>query len=104
MRQAGGELVVDTTRAGLCEITREVVEWVAAQGMATGLLTVFCRHTSASLLIQENAAVPRNPSSPSLPVLFKDDSRTVTLYSVLWWHFIFHQRERHFTIAAAVIG
>lgn len=31
-------------------------EWVADQGMTSGLLTVFCRHTSASLLIQENAA------------------------------------------------
>jgi secondary thiamine-phosphate synthase enzyme len=33
-----------------------VVAWVAEQGLATGLLTIFCRHTSASLLIQENAA------------------------------------------------
>ncbi|WP_174297257.1 secondary thiamine-phosphate synthase enzyme YjbQ [Sphingomonas bacterium] len=55
MRQAGGILVVDT-RAGLIEVTREVADWVAVQAMDTGLLTVFCRHTSASLLIQENAA------------------------------------------------
>jgi len=41
---------------GLVEITRPVTEWTAAQGLITGLLTVFCRHTSASLLIQENAA------------------------------------------------
>lgn len=37
------------------EITREIARWVGDQQIATGLLTVFCRHTSASLLIQENA-------------------------------------------------
>lgn len=37
------------------EITGEVRRWVEAQGMAEGLLTLFCRHTSASLTIQENA-------------------------------------------------
>jgi len=40
----------------LHEITREVTEWLAASGISDGLLTLFCRHTSASLLIQENAA------------------------------------------------
>ena len=38
------------------EITGEVRSWLASQGVTTGLLTLFCRHTSASLLIQENAA------------------------------------------------
>jgi secondary thiamine-phosphate synthase enzyme len=38
------------------EVTREVDAWVGGAGMAEGLLTVFCRHTSASVLIQENAA------------------------------------------------
>jgi secondary thiamine-phosphate synthase enzyme len=37
------------------EITREVRAWAEGQGMRTGLLTLFCRHTSASLVIQENA-------------------------------------------------
>jgi len=55
MRQAAHALTVDTPGPGLHEITRQVTAWVAAQGMTTGLLTVFCRHTSASLLIQENA-------------------------------------------------
>jgi secondary thiamine-phosphate synthase enzyme len=55
MRQAARTLVVQTRGAGLFEITRKVEAWAAEQGMATGLLTVFCRHTSASLLIQENA-------------------------------------------------
>jgi secondary thiamine-phosphate synthase enzyme len=38
------------------EITEEVRTWLASQAVTTGLLTLFCRHTSASLLIQENAA------------------------------------------------
>jgi secondary thiamine-phosphate synthase enzyme len=44
------------TRRGLWEITDSVRGWVGKQGIAQGLLTLFCRHTSASLLIQENAA------------------------------------------------
>ena len=56
MRQATGQIIVPTRRQGLVEITRPVADWVAGQGMTAGLLTVFCRHTSASLLIQENAA------------------------------------------------
>ena len=55
MKQAWGSLST-TASAGLHEITGEVVEWLEAQGIAAGLLTLFCRHTSASLLIQENAA------------------------------------------------
>ena len=49
------ELKFETAGQGLIEITRGVVGWVVAQGMGAGLLTVFCRHTSASLTIQENA-------------------------------------------------
>jgi secondary thiamine-phosphate synthase enzyme len=56
VRQAIGELEVSTRGQGLIEVTRDVCGWVADQGMATGLLTLFCRHTSASLLVQENAA------------------------------------------------
>ena len=43
-------------RRGLTEITDAVRGWVAKQEIGSGLLTLFCRHTSASLLIQENAA------------------------------------------------
>lgn len=39
----------------LYPITREITRWLASTGAKTGLLTVFCRHTSASLVIQENA-------------------------------------------------
>jgi secondary thiamine-phosphate synthase enzyme len=56
MRQAITEISVDTAGQGLVEITDAVVRWVAGEDIATGLLTLFCRHTSASLLIQENAA------------------------------------------------
>ncbi len=56
MRQASGILRVETHGQGLVEITGEVLAWVEAQEMHEGLLTLFCRHTSASLLIQENAA------------------------------------------------
>lgn len=45
-----------TRGRGLIEITREVLGWLGEQRLTTGLLTVFCTHTSASLLIQENAA------------------------------------------------
>ena len=55
MRQALYKLTVQTQGRGLVEITREIAGWVGEQRIATGLLTVFCRHTSASLLIQENA-------------------------------------------------
>ena len=43
-------------RRGLTEITADVRQWVAGQEITSGLLTLYCRHTSASLLIQENAA------------------------------------------------
>lgn len=56
MRQATTILEVSTRRQGLLDITRVVSDWAAAQECREGLLTLFCRHTSASLLIQENAA------------------------------------------------
>ena len=56
MRQASFTLDIATERQGLTDITGAVTPWVEAQGMREGLLTLFCRHTSCSLLIQENAA------------------------------------------------
>jgi secondary thiamine-phosphate synthase enzyme len=55
MRQAAHTLTIETRGRGLVEFTREVLRWIAAENFSTGLLTVYCRHTSASLLIQENA-------------------------------------------------
>ena len=56
MRQEHGELVVTTNGQGLVLITGQVRHWVDSTGIASGLLTLFCRHTSASLLVQENAS------------------------------------------------
>src|SRR5687767_6145193 len=56
MRQAMFSYRARPTRRGLHEITAAIRDWVSKQGISSGLLTLFCRHTSASLLIQENAA------------------------------------------------
>ena len=56
MRQFVTTLSIPTRGPGLYEITEQLRTWCGAQALSQGLLTVFCRHTSASLLIQENAA------------------------------------------------
>ncbi|MEG3160733.1 secondary thiamine-phosphate synthase enzyme YjbQ [Sphingomonas sp. LB2R24] len=56
MRQATTSITIDTRRQGLVDLTDPIERWVRDQRMVEGLLTIFCRHTSASLLIQENAA------------------------------------------------
>ena len=56
LRQSKAILPIRANRRGLHEFTREVREFVAESGIREGVLTIFCRHTSASLLIQENAA------------------------------------------------
>lgn len=56
MRQSLAVMQVDTRRQGLLEITDRIVAWLDEQDIADGLLTIFCRHTSASLVVQENAA------------------------------------------------
>ena len=55
MRQAHTSLSIATSGRGLIEITRRITGWIEASDLTHGLLTVFVRHTSASLLIQENA-------------------------------------------------
>lgn len=55
MQQAVTSLRVTTRGKGLFEITGEVESWLEKQGIRTGLLTLFIRHTSASLTVQENA-------------------------------------------------
>ncbi len=55
MRQAQHHLVIETRGRGLTEITSPVARWLGSQGIGSGLLTLFCRHTSASLIVQENA-------------------------------------------------
>jgi secondary thiamine-phosphate synthase enzyme len=55
MRQAHTNLQIRTPGRGFVEITGEIQSWVRSSAVDDGLLTVFIRHTSASLLIQENA-------------------------------------------------
>lgn len=55
MQQHHTVLAIRTPGRALVEITPQVRQWVAQTGLAQGLLTLFIRHTSASLMIQENA-------------------------------------------------
>jgi len=55
LRQAFHELTVATRGRGLREITHEIEAWIGQHGFRDGLLTLHLQHTSASLLIQENA-------------------------------------------------
>ncbi len=55
MRQAHKTLSLATGGAGLYEFTDEARGFLCASGLRLGQMTLFCRHTSASLLIQENA-------------------------------------------------
>src|SRR6185503_18059975 len=55
MRQSFHELTIATRGRGLCDFTNQVESWVSKGGFKEGLVTLHLRHTSASLLIQENA-------------------------------------------------
>jgi secondary thiamine-phosphate synthase enzyme len=55
LRQFMTTLTFESRGRGLFEITRPVLDWIDEAGLTTGLVTLFVRHTSASLLIQENA-------------------------------------------------
>ena len=55
MKQANHKISIRTDGQGLYEFTNEVLNWILAQTIDSGLLTIFCAHTSASLTIQENA-------------------------------------------------
>lgn len=55
LAQAQTEITVETDGRGLYEFTADVARWVGTEAPPTGLLTIYLRHTSASLLIQENA-------------------------------------------------
>ena len=52
---ASAKLTVETRQEGFAEITREVADFLRAAGAADGVLLAYVRHTSASLVIQENA-------------------------------------------------
>ncbi len=55
LRQAFHELMIRTRGRGLYEFTEEIAAWISKNGFKSGLVTLLLRHTSASLLIQENA-------------------------------------------------
>ncbi len=55
MQQVNDFLTLHPPRQGLTEVTGEIAAWLVVQAVREGLLTLFLRHTSASLVIQENA-------------------------------------------------
>ena len=55
MKQFTHQIHISTRGKGLYDFTREITSWLQGHQLQTGLLTVFCQHTSASLVIQENA-------------------------------------------------
>jgi secondary thiamine-phosphate synthase enzyme len=55
MHQVTHHLIIPTRGQGMVMITEAITRWLAAQDITTGLLTLWCRHSSASLLVQENA-------------------------------------------------
>src|SRR5512134_461980 len=55
MIQHQNTITIRTRGKGLQEITRDIAAWLSSLGVTTGMLSVFCQHTSASLTIQENA-------------------------------------------------
>ncbi len=55
MKQFVTQVRIQTRGKGLYPITGDIARWVACQKLSTGLLTVFVQHTSASLVVQENA-------------------------------------------------
>ena len=56
MRQFQHTLAIRTEGPGLVEFTAQTASWITQTGITDGLLTLLCRHTSASLMINENAA------------------------------------------------
>ena len=87
MKQFQGSLDIHTDGNGLIDITSRIEGWLREQPISTGLLTVFIRHTSASLTISENAdpdvltdlesffkrTVPENPDHYSHTAEGRDD-------------------------------
>ncbi|MHA1547461.1 MAG: secondary thiamine-phosphate synthase enzyme YjbQ [Alphaproteobacteria bacterium] len=55
MSHKTGQITVESRGRGLLEITPAIADWVRDTGIIEGVVTLFCRHTSASLTIQENA-------------------------------------------------
>ena len=56
MRQAHAILTFETDGQGLLDVTQDIASWLRASDIHMGTVTLFCQHTSAGLLINENAA------------------------------------------------
>ena len=75
MRQRVHRLIVETSGKGLNNITGPVIAWIEAQSVTTGLLTLWCQHTSASLTVQENASPDvRSDAEAFFEVLAPEDA------------------------------
>lgn len=57
MKQQVGKLSVKTQGQGLTMITADLSSWILRSAINTGLLTIWCKHTSASLTVQENTDI-----------------------------------------------
>jgi secondary thiamine-phosphate synthase enzyme len=77
MRQSFHELVIATRGRGLIEFTAAIGKWVAENKFRDGLLTLHLKHTSASLLIQENA----DPDVRAISTRFSRDSSAMAIRS-----------------------
>jgi secondary thiamine-phosphate synthase enzyme len=76
MRLTQGRLDFDTQPREIREITTDIGQWLRAQGVACGLLSLYIPHTSASLLIQENASpAVRHDLDAFLRRLVPEDAR-----------------------------
>ena len=61
MHQAHAILTFETQGKGLLEITHDIASWLRSADIGMGTVTLFCQHTSASLMINENAAPAVTP-------------------------------------------
>ena len=64
MQQTIAILTFETGGTGLHEITEDVTSWLRESQIRVGILTLFCQHTSAGLVVTENAAPAVKQSEP----------------------------------------
>ena len=83
LRQVSSRIAIRAAGPKLHEITREARDFVAGSGIAEGVLTLFCRHTSASLIIQENLADSIVSHSPTaIPGMLQTEDYVRALYEL----------------------
>ena len=79
MKQFTHQIHVATHGKGLYDFTREIEAWLGKHATPNGLLTVFCQHTSASLVIQENADPDVVAGFITTPRLFPPSAKSISL-------------------------